>query len=284
MKKIKNFIFFLWVYLLTSLTIQAVTTDVLSFYTNKAIIEGITTRVDFTTDLRVKIDNPNINQFISLYDSQKYDKNSFIKYENLQILNTNSSSIRFPSKEDILEFRVKGTLIFYWDKYKINFPNRVTLGEVYSNINNQQKKSGTIDIILNDLNIVSILKVNVKNHMNFGTIIAGQKASTKESSRTPAKIEIEGSNNQKVKITIPESAEIKNSSGDTILVNLDFRDNQAIKNSNGKKSIIKNISSENSKNGIGKTDPIKIDGDLVTSKKNRGNYKGTFVVRVEYEN
>ena len=119
--------------------------------------------------------------------------------------------------------------------------------------------------------------------MDFGTIIAGQKASTRESSRTPAEIDVEGTSGQRVKITIPKSAEIKNSSGDILLVDLQFRNTQNMSDLGDKKSIVKNIAFEN-KNGIGKTDIIKIDGNIATKTNSRGNYKGVFTVRVEYEN
>ena len=279
MRKNIKYLLFLGIFLLTFLSIRATTTDVLSFYTNKPIIAGITTRVEFIADLRVKSKNINKNKYICFEDCEKYNRNPFIKSENIKILGKNSTSINFSDNRDTLEFRIKGTLIFYWNKYNKNYPKKITLGKIYSN----KKEIGTIDIILDRLNIISILKINVKNHMNFGTIVAGQKASTREFSRIPAEIEVVGTSEQIVKVTIPTSTEIKNNSGDSLLVNLKFRENQNIKNSYGKESIIKNILFKNSKNGIGKTNPIKIDGSIVTKQKNCGIYKGTFIIRVEYE-
>lgn len=275
-KRIKS-ILFLGIFLLNFLSIQAISTDVLSFYTDRPLIEGITTRIEFTTDLRIKTDNTNKGQYIDFKDCEKYNRNPFIKYENIKILGKNSTSINFSDNRDTLEFRIKGTLIFHWNNYNKNYQKKITLGKIYSN----KKEIGTIDIVLDKLNIVSSLKVNVRNHMDFGTIVSGQKASTKELSRTPAEIEIAGSSGQQVKITIPNSIEIKNNTGDSLLVNLQFRENQNLNNSSGKKNIVKNILP--AKNGVGKTDLIKIDGSVTTKQKNYGTYKGTFIVRIEYE-
>ena len=49
-------------------------------------------------------------------------------------------------------------------------------------IGNKKVEVENIDINLENLNIISILKVKVKKNMDFGTIIAGEKADTKESS------------------------------------------------------------------------------------------------------
>ena len=76
--------------------------------------------------------------------------------------------------------------------------------------------------------------------------------------------------------------EIKNSKGDSLLVNLRFRESTQLKEEGQNKSIVKKVLSKGSKYDIGKTDLIEI-GSVATRKGNEGNYKGLFTVRVEYE-
>lgn len=286
---IRNYIFLIFIFLFTPLITQGVQTDILSFHCNEAIIEGITTRVEFTANLRIKTDNLRDNQYVDFNNLQGQLKNNFIKCENIQILGKSSNIISFQKDKnnnikDTLEFRIKGNLIFYWSKYKNNYSKVIRLGKIYTKINQERKEIGVIEIILDNLNIVSLLKVNIKNHMDFGTIIAGQKVDTREAGRTPARIEVEGASRKKVKIVIPQTTKIENNRGDILTVDLNFREREKSKQEGAKKSIVKNILNETSKRGVGKTDTIEIDGSIITKRQSLGNYKGVFTVRVEYEN
>lgn len=260
----------------------------LSFNCNEAIIEGITTRVGFSARLRVKTDSGANNQYVDLKRVQGYEKNKVIKVEKINIMETNSTRMKFPKDKngnliDTLEFNINGNLVFHWNNIKKGYSKRITIGAVCSMIGNKKVEVENIDINLENLNIISILKVKVKKNMDFGTIIAGEKADTRESSRTPAQIEVEGVSESNVKITIPQKVEIKNSKGDSLLVNLRFREPTQLKEEGQNKSIVKKVLSKGSKYDIGKTDLIEIDGSVATRKGNEGNYKGLFTVRVEYE-
>ena len=286
--KRNNYIILLLGYLLIFISIQAVQTDMLSFNCNEAIIEGITTRVGFSARLRVKTDSGANNQYVDLKRVQGYEKNKVIKVEKINIMETNSTRMKFPKDKngnliDTLEFNINGNLVFHWNNIKKGYSKRITIGAVCSMIGNKKVEVENIDINLENLNIISILKVKVKKNMDFGTIIAGEKADTRESSRTPAQIEVEGVNESNVKITIPQKVEIKNSKGDSLLVNLRFREPTQLKEEGQNKSIVKKVLSKGSKYDIGKTDLIEIDGSVATRKGNEGNYKGLFTVRVEYE-
>lgn len=286
--KRNNYIILLLGYLLIFISVQAIQTDMLSFNCNEAIIEGITTRVGFSARLRVKTDSGANNQYVDLKRVQGYEKNKVIKVEKINIMETNSTRMKFPKDKngnliDTLEFNINGNLVFHWNNIKKDYSKRITIGAVCSMIGNKKVEVENIDINLENLNIISILKVKVKKNMNFGTIIAGEKADTRESSRTPAQIEVEGVSESNVKITIPQKVEIKNSKGDSLLVNLRFREPTQLKEEGQNKSIVKKVLSKGSKYDIGKTDLIEIDGSVATRKGNEGNYKGLFTVRVEYE-
>lgn len=286
--KRNNYIILLLGYLLIFISVQAIQTDMLSFNCNEVIIEGITTRVGFSARLRVKTDSGANNQYVDLKRVQGYEKNKVIKIEKINIMETNSTRMKFQKDKngnliDTLEFNINGNLVFHWNNIKKGYSKRITIGAVYSMLGNKKVEVGNIDINLENLNIISILKVNVKKNMDFGTIIAGEKADTKESSRTPAQVEIEGVNGSDIKITIPQKVEIKNSSGDSLLVNLRFGEGEKLKEEGQNKSIVKKILSKNSKYNIGKTDLIEINGSVTTKRGNEGNYKGIFTVRVEYE-
>lgn len=286
--KRNNYIILLLGYLLIFISVQAIQTDMLSFNCNEAIIEGITTRVGFSARLRVKTDSGANNQYVDLKRVQDYEKNKVIKVEKINIMETNSTRMKFPKDKngnliDTLEFNINGNLVFHWNNIKKGYSKRITIGTVCSMIGNKKVEVENIDINLENLNIISILKVKVKKNMNFGTIIAGEKADTRESSRTPAQIEVEGVSESNVKITIPQKVEIKNSKGDSLLVNLRFREPTQLKEEGQNKSIVKKVLSKGSKYDIGKTDLIEIDGSVATRKGNEGNYKGLFTVRVEYE-
>lgn len=286
--KRNNYIILLLGYLLIFISVQAIQTDMLSFNCNEAIIEGITTRVGFSARLRVKTDSGANNQYVDLKRVQGYEKNKVIKVEKINIMETNSTRMKFPKDKngnliDTLEFNINGNLVFHWNNIKKGYSKRITIGTVCSMIGNKKVEIENIDINLENLNIISILKVKVKKNMNFGTIIAGEKADTRESSRTPTQIEVEGVSESNVKITIPQKVEIKNSKGDSLLVNLRFREPTQLKEEGQNKSIVKKVLSKGSKYDIGKTDLIEIDGSVATRKGNEGNYKGVFTVRVEYE-
>lgn len=286
--KRNNYIILLLGYLLIFISVQAIQTDMLSFNCNEAIIEVITTRVGFSARLRVKTDSGANNQYVDLKRVQGYEKNKVIKVEKINIMETNSTRMKFPKDKngnliDTLEFNINGNLVFHWNNIKKGYSKRITIGAVCSMIGNKKVEVENIDINLENLNIISILKVKVKKNMDFGTIIAGEKADTRESSRTPAQIEVEGVSESNVKITIPQKVEIKNSKGDSLLVNLRFREPTQLKEEGQNKSIVKKVLSKGSKYDIGKTDLIEIDGSVATRKGNEGNYKGLFTVRVEYE-
>lgn len=213
--KRNNYIILLLGYLLIFISVQAIQTDMLSFNCNEAIIEGITTRVGFSARLRVKTDSGANNQYVDLKRGQGYEKNKVIKVEKINIMETNSTRMKFPKDKngnliDTLEFNINGNLVFHWNNIKKGYSKRITIGAVCSMIGNKKVEVENIDINLENLNIISILKVKVKKNMDFGTIIAGEKADTKESSRTPAQIEVEGVSESNVKITIPQKVEIKN--------------------------------------------------------------------------
>ena len=286
--KRNNYIILLLGYLLIFISVQAIQTDMLSFNCNEAIIEGITTRVGFSARLRVKTDSGANNQYVDLKRVQGYEKNKVIKVEKINIMETNSTRMKFPKDKngnliDTLEFNINGNLVFHWNNIKKGYSKWITIGAVCSMIGNKKVEVENIDINLENLNIISILKVKVKKNMDFGTIIAGEKADTKESSWTPAQIEVEGVSESNVKITIPQKVEIKNSKGDSLLVNLRFREPTQLKEEGQNKSIVKKVLAKGSKYDIGKTDLIEIDGSVATRKGNEGNYKGLFTVRVEYE-
>ena len=137
-----------------------------------------------------------------------------------------------------------------------------------------------MSINLSDLDPIANIKVEVIDDMDLGTVFSGEKLSTKNvnSNGTPAKIRIEGENNKKIKISIPESMSIVNSKNDTLAVKLGFREN----NSN---VLEKTLNSNTGKIKDDQTiilDDVLIDGECQSNKNSNGTYEGSFIVRVEY--
>lgn len=292
MKKIKKILFCLLIYmsfltLVYSAAIENVYSEILSFSTNDPIIEGKTGRIGFSAIVRVTpstvtryqylaIEEENISsRFINVIDLKNKNGNHHIN------LKVNGNIV-----EESLELNLTGTLVFNWTEFNKNSQMLIKIGSIYVEEDNINKadKIGNIYINLGDyINIISALKINVKENMDFGTIIAGQRADTKESSRTPAKIEIEGIINRDVKIMIPETVTIENEEKDVLEVKLSFGNAERTKKEKNYLAIEKNLNQKSGKENIGTTETVVINGLLQTKKHSRGNYKGVFTVRVEYE-
>lgn len=189
------------------------------------------------------------------------------------MVETDSTEIKFSKDEngnfqDTLEFNIKGNLVFYWDKEKSNSLKRVKLGKVREKLT---RSSSVVEAIVDTLTVKEPLTIKVINHMDFGTIVVGSRANAK----TPAEIEVGGSDGSFIQVTIPKTVDISNKSNDKLTVELKFKD-KTEEISGEEKFITETIKTE------GKTDKIIIDGSVNTSGINEGVYEGKFTVRVRY--
>ncbi len=293
MRKLSKILFCLFIYMsffisAYSVHKEDVYSEVITFSTNNSIIEGKTGIINFSARvkvtpnivikhqyLRIEDDDVSSDKFIKAIEVRNQHANNHVNFKNDKEENTKS-----------VELNITGKLIFDWTKFNKNSSMIIKIAGMYAGNGNADKahKIGNVYINLGDyINIISSLKVNVKEHMDFGTIIAGQKADTSEPSRTPAKIEVEGIINKNVKIMIPETTDIKNESGDTLKVNLRFGNGEMTKREKSYLTVQKNLNQKSGKENIGITETVVINGALQTKQSSRGNYKGAFTVRVEYE-
>lgn len=292
MRKLSKILFCLFIYMsffisAYSAAIENVYSEILSFSTNDPVIEGKTGRIGFSAIIRVTPSTVTKHQYLTIEEENISSR--FLNVIDLKNKNGNhhiNFKVNGNTAEESLELNLTGTLVFNWAEFNKNSQMQIKIGSIYVGVGNINKadKIGNVYINLGDyINIISSLKVNVKEHMDFGTIIAGQKADTSEPSRTPAKIEVEGTINRNVIIMIPETTDIKNESGDTLKVNLRFRNGEMTKREKSYLTVKKNLNQKNGKENIGITETVVINGALQTKQSSRGNYKGAFTVRVEYE-
>lgn len=292
MRKLSKILFCLFIYMsffisAYSAAIENVYSEILSFSTNDPVIEGKTGRIGFSAIIRVTPSTVTKHQYLTIEEENISSR--FLNVIDLKNKNGNhhiNFKVNGNTAEESLELNLTGTLVFNWAEFNKNSQMQIKIGSIYVGAGNINKadKIGNVYINLGDyINIISSLKVNVKEHMDFGTIIAGQKADTSEPSRTPAKIEVEGIINKNVKIMIPETTDIKNESGDTLKVNLRFGNGEMTKREKSYLTVQKNLNQKSGKENIGITETVVINGALQTKQSSRGNYKGAFTVRVEYE-
>lgn len=260
--------------------------EIIYFSTNESIIDGKTGRIEFSAKIRVTSDIETKNQYLQIFEDNT-SSNYFIK-SIVQVDKAKSGSkiwFRDEKQEatDTVEINVTGTLIFNWEKMKRNSKMMIRIGGVYIENGNESRKIGNIDVDLGkNIEIISTLKVNVKEHMNFGTVIAGQKADTENSTGTPARVEIEGVAERNVKIIIPNEAILKNENGKELIAELRFGNGEKGSREKNYQVTEKKLIQKNREKNIG-TIEVEINGRLSTNKNDRGNYKGAFIVRVEYE-
>ena len=291
-KKIGKNLIYLFIYLIYSISINADEFWAIpntSIYLNEPIIEGITTRVNFSARVTVISDRVVKGQYIDLKNWKwTVSDNSFVIAENLKLENENSSRDRifFKNEGDIvddnIEFTITGVLRINW-KYANNSFDRVKIGEMQVNQEGKNQNFGNVYLKIDDnIDLVSSLKVNTIQNMDFGTIIAKTVGDT-SSSGQPAIVEVKGLMNRDVKVIIPQTTEIYNDkSKDSLIVMLNFRDKNNLSTKGNEQSITKPISIKTEGN-LGKTENIVIDGKVQTKENSRGFYKGQFKVRVEYD-
>lgn len=259
--------------------------EVLDVSANESLIVGKTSRLNFNMVINVENDSPNLEDYCYFF---KENGSEFIKMSNLEIKNTKykkrGNNIYFTDNNERLnskiELNVSGTLIFNWSKNKNTRSIATYTEEIKIGYVNSEQNPILLTLNLSDLDPITNVKVEVIEDMNLGTVFSGERLSTKNlnSNGSPAKIRIEGENEKKVKITIPENMEIVNSKNENLSVRLSFRENNS--------SILeKTLNSSTGKLKDTQTvvlDDVLIDGECQSNKNSTGLYEGSFTVRVEY--
>lgn len=253
--------------------------DIKRLYTSESLIQGKTSRLNFTGEFVITANNFNEEEYIILDTGRN---NGFIKFSNLEVKRANGlirgNRVYFKNSNGKnlreLSFTLEGTLIFDWSKRsngEVSILERVSIGKFQ--IENEEI---FCNLYLKDLNPINELNVKVEEEMDLGVTFAGEKMGTKLGNGHPANIKIEGEAGKNVRVTIPNTTRIKNDVGDTLLVNLEFRENRS-------DVLVKNLKERNGNERIGEVRNIYIDGECQTLKNSSGLYEGSFIVRVEYE-
>lgn len=256
-------------------------------YTKGDVISGATSRIDFEiSEVTIRAKNNTKDTFFKVDDIETASEN-FIKGENLKIANIskgirNENCVYFKDNEnnsiDTIKFSLKGTLIFNWKE--TNKKPNLAIG--YRGEEHQYKNtSNYITVDLSDVKPITLLKINIKEDLILGKGIAGSALDTSKGSGSPAVVEATGEygKNVKFKILNPENIEITSikNSQDSLKVDVWFE------NSNMSKTIIKKLNENTNETYTGKTSDIKIHGRCQSNSNSRGIYKGSFIVRVEYD-
>ena len=116
--------------------------------------------------------------------------------------------------------------------------------------------------------------------MDLGKGIAGNALDTSRGDGHPAKIEATGERGKNVKFKIinPNDIKITNSKGNSLNVNVWFEENKQVE-------LVRNLREKSTGNSLyeGKVSDIKIHGRCQSETTSRGKYRGTFIVRAEYD-
>lgn len=253
--------------------------EVSKLYSRENLVIGTTSRIKFSAEININKESGNTQDFFQLDLS---NRNAFMNIGENKISSINSIStgnhLYFKNSTNgeglqELRFILEGELIFNWLSKSKN--ENIRIGYI-----NSPNNPVFLKIDIEDLNPIHSLKIKVVDNMDLGIIEAGRVLSTKDSG-TPANISVEGEESKRVSITIPKNTTIKNSANDTLLVNLNFRDN-------GDQKLIRELSPNGKNtyrvgnNGSVISKEILIDGESQTKRSTRGTYRGSFTVRVEY--
>lgn len=255
-------------------------------YTKEDVIKNQTQVVNFEiSEVIIKAKNNTKDTFFEAVDIETASEN-FIKGQNLKITNIskgigNEKRVYFKDNKnnsiDTIKFSLKGTLIFNWKK--TNKKPNLAIG--YRGEEHHKNTSNYITVDLSDVKPITLLKINIKEDLILGKGIAGSALDTSKGSGSPAIVEATGEygKNVKFKILNPENIEITSikNSQDSLKVDVWFE------NSNMSKTIIKKLNENTNETYTGKTSDIKIHGRCQSNSNSRGIYKGSFIVRVEYD-
>ncbi|WP_130891372.1 hypothetical protein [Fusobacterium ulcerans] len=261
--------------------------SVRGIYTKEDVIKNQTQIVNFEiSEVTIRAKNNTKDTFFQVTNIETTNEN-FINGQNLKITNINKgigneNRVYFKDNEnnsiDTIKFSLKGTLIFNWKE--TNKKPDLAIG--YRGEEHQYKNtSNYITVDLSDVKPITLLKISVKEDLNLGKGIAGSVLDTSNGSGSPATVEATGEygKNVKFKILNPENIKITSikNSQDSLKVDVWFE------NSNMSKTIIKKLNENTNETYTGKTSDIKIHGRCQSNSNSRGIYKGSFIVRVEYD-
>lgn len=254
--------------------------EISKFYSNEVLAVGTTNRVKFSAEVTLIKEFANNQDYFQL---ELKNENNFLNLSNIKISSLNSvkdgNKLYFKSSTNgeiikEIKFLLEGEALFNW-LVKNQRNENIKIGYI-----NDEFNPVYLNLALKNFNPVQSLKIKIIDNMNLGKGEAGERLSTKKWG-TPANISIEGEENKSVNITIPQSTTIKNSKNEVLIVDLSFREN-------GGQKLVKLLSPNNknifrigNENRVISKD-ILIDGEAQTQRGNRGVYKGTFTVKVEY--
>lgn len=256
-------------------------------YTKEDVIKNGTGVIDFEiTEITIKAKSNTKDTYFEVDNNIETANENFIKGQKLKVTNVtkgvqNGNQIYFKDNEnnsiDTIKFSLKGTLIFNWKETNKN-PN-LAIG--YRREENHNKNtSNYITVNLSDVKPITLLKINVKEDLNLGKGIAGTVLDTSKGSGSPAIVEATGEygKNVKFKILSPENIKITSvkNSKESLKVDVWFEQNHLTE-------LQENLNEKTNLEYIGKTPDIKIHGKCQSNSNNHGIYKGSFIVRVEYD-
>lgn len=263
--------------------------SVRGIYTKEDVIKNQTQIVNFEiSEVTIRAKNNTKDTFFQVTNIETTNEN-FINGQNLKITNIskgigNENRVYFKDNEnnsiDTIKFSLKGTLIFNWKENNKKPDLAIGYRGEENNIRRTSNANNYITIDLSDVKPITLLKINVREHLNLGKGIAGSVLDTSEGTGSPAIVEATGEygKNVKFKILNPENIKITSIKNyqDSLKVDVWFENSKS-------KTIKKNLNENTNETYTGKVSDIKIHGRCQSNSNSRGIYKGSFIVRVEYD-
>lgn len=263
--------------------------SVRGIYTKEDVIKNQTQIVNFEiSEVTIRAKNNTKDTFFQVTNTETTNEN-FINGQNLKITNIskgigNENRVYFKDNEnnsiDTIKFSLKGTLIFNWKENNKKPDLAIGYRGEENNIRRISNANNYITIDLSDVKPITLLKINVREHLNLGKGIAGSVLDTSEGTGSPAIVEATGEygKNVKFKILDPENIKITSIKNyqDSLKVDVWFENSKS-------KTIKKNLNENTNETYTGKVSDIKIHGRCQSNSNSRGIYKGSFIVRVEYD-
>ncbi|MHD0316590.1 hypothetical protein [Fusobacterium sp. THCT1E2] len=263
--------------------------SVRGIYTKEDVIKNQTQIVNFEiSEVTIRAKNNTKDTFFQVTNTETTNEN-FINGQNLKITNIskgigNENRVYFKDNEnnsiDTIKFSLKGTLIFNWKENNKKPDLAIGYRGEENNIRRTSNANNHITIDLSDVKPITLLKINVREHLNLGKGIAGSVLDTSEGTGSPAIVEATGEygKNVKFKILNPENIKITSIKNyqDSLKVDVWFENSKS-------KTIKKNLNENTNETYTGKVSDIKIHGRCQSNSNSRGIYKGSFIVRVEYD-
>lgn len=242
------------------------------------VIRNKQTIIPFTIT-GIEINSTNENDSFVIDENIPNVPNNYSKIQDLKIINITSG---IKSGNKVINFNGKGTIKFDLSGKLILGPKDTEQTKVEIAIGHKiDDYSKFVSLNLtNYITFISHVEVKVNKDMNLGTGIAGTTLDT-HGNGGYAVVEVTGEVGKNIKLSIIDYKNIKISNGkDSLSVEVKFDENQSTDPYIFRQTLPFSSPSNEYTSNI---DNIKIHGSCKSNTGSRGVYKGSFTVRVEYD-